>query len=81
MQVPPIDKNDFDNWWNAPVGQHIRQRLGEMLDEIKDTALTEEVIRDSIKGGILCGQKIIMDEFLDMNFYDFMGIEEPEKKE
>ena len=70
---PRISESEFENWWNDPVGVEVRSMLIERIVKINDTALTEPIVRDQIKGAEFLGRKLEIQDLLNMNYKELMG--------
>ena len=51
-----ITKDDFQNWWNSPVGQEFREMLKENLDKLAYGNMTDDLCRDHIANAEHVGQ-------------------------
>ena len=68
-----ISEQDFKDWWNSSVGIEVKKMLLERVSSIESLALTEPIIRDSIKGAEFLGRKLEILDLLEMDFKDLLG--------
>ena len=71
-----ITRNDFDNWWNNPVGVEFKKMLRENLDKLAYGNMTHSYARDHIGNAIETGKYEATMFYYKLSYEQFTG-EEP----
>lgn len=68
-----ITKDDFDNWWNAPVGKEFRKLLDENMVKLAYGNMAQSFCRDHIGNAIEVGKFEATMFYSKMTFEQLMG--------
>jgi len=73
-----ITENDFQNWWNNPVGAEVKAMLKERMEMIAhkmaDGACMGTIGTSPEYYGELVGRYKEIKDLIDMNFKELMGV-------
>lgn len=70
-----LTRDDFDNWWNLPVGKEFKKMLKEDLDKLSYGNMTTALARDHIQNAIEVGRYQRTMEIYNLTHEDLMGEE------
>jgi len=68
-----LTKDDFDNWWNSPVGIEFKGLLREDMDKLAHGSMTTEHATSTVEKAEAVGAYKVLQTYLGMDYKFFSG--------